>query len=540
MPIYKGANQITKVYQGENEIDKVYRGASKVYGADKGTEITVSGNPLVLTNVAKEKPLDTLEIMGRTEQVQLSGKNLVNAEAFYDVNNWTRISYGTWTYNIGKLEVGKKYTISLQRQGTNSLYMYFRAVYNGNNVTVSPNPYQGTTNNTPVTFTAVDNDYYQFWFYCSAETKQDVKQQLDTFTNVQVEQGTSATPYEQYCGGIPSPSPDYPQEIINVNSLEVVQSGKNLLDTNMKVTSQNVTYSFDDDGFITVTKTDTRNAGYVRGEIVLPKGTYTFSADALGEQMLISQCYAQLGSSWYLGNSIVRNPPVGMTRTFTVAEETKYNMFFAYCPASWVGTFKYGLQLEQGASATDYEPYKPIHIATIDNIELTKWDKVVKRNGVWGVSKWSKNADIVMAGVNSNNGYSVILNDIYVDSLASWHTDILCTEAVPRNPPTTSLDGLFIGVLKTQGRIYWGGANYSTDLRGKTFNVTYRTNTEQSFTPLSQSVQEQLNALQIVKPTTVVTNDNECEMSATYLCYLDNTEAMLSAMYQNDLSEVLK
>lgn len=40
----------------------------------------------------------------------------------------------------------------------------------------------------------------------------------------QVELGSTATEYEPYCGGIPSPNPDYPQPIESVKSVELVSS----------------------------------------------------------------------------------------------------------------------------------------------------------------------------------------------------------------------------------------------------------------------------------------------------------------------------
>ena len=47
--------------------------------------------------------------------------------------------------------------------------------------------------------------------------------------NIQLEVNSSETSYEQYCGGIPSPNPSYPQDIHNVNgNNSIVVCGKNL------------------------------------------------------------------------------------------------------------------------------------------------------------------------------------------------------------------------------------------------------------------------------------------------------------------------
>lgn len=51
---------------------------------------------------------------------------------------------------------------------------------------------------------------------------------------IQIEKGSKATSYEPYTGGIPSPSPDYPQEIKSVVNPTVKVCGKNLLQSNLK------------------------------------------------------------------------------------------------------------------------------------------------------------------------------------------------------------------------------------------------------------------------------------------------------------------
>jgi hypothetical protein len=49
-----------------------------------------------------------------------------------------------------------------------------------------------------------------------------------SFHNIQLEKGSVATAYEPYVGGIPSPSPDHPQEV-KVNNACVASRGRNLL-----------------------------------------------------------------------------------------------------------------------------------------------------------------------------------------------------------------------------------------------------------------------------------------------------------------------
>ena len=100
---------------------------------------------------------------------------------------------------------------------------------------------------------------------------------------------SSDTTYEPYVGGIPSPNPEYPQEIKSVVKPVVKVCGKNLLDlrTGRSGTGEGVTYTRNDDGSYTRKGTSTGQSGNVwflgayRQEtdtatlFVLKPGTYT-------------------------------------------------------------------------------------------------------------------------------------------------------------------------------------------------------------------------------------------------------------------------
>ena len=67
-----------------------------------------------------------------------------------------------------------------------------------------------------------------------------------SLTKVQVEEGTVATGYEPYTHGKPSPSPDWPQEIISAGdsgNIEIDVTGKNLISTTNLTQRVNEPYS---------------------------------------------------------------------------------------------------------------------------------------------------------------------------------------------------------------------------------------------------------------------------------------------------------
>lgn len=612
MPIYKGNNQIVKVYQGETEIDKVYRGASKVYGADKGTEITVSGNPLVLTNVAKEKALDTLEINGRTEQVQLSGKNVFNAhniefmsynsypsgeQCFSDItdNEFTIITKGvTYSYlerrNIFRFPQNDvRYILSFDYEWIDyaNSSAAFRISYVSQGSVNFLGQFGASESVGHKTFTIPAGAIgiaFGGWAYSGTIR----------FYNIQLEQGTSATSYEPYCGGIPSPNPDYPQEIVNVNSLEVVQSGANLFPYELNandfvkkvyIEGQRGLAIFEDGIFKLSTQTFTEGTDTAFGF-----GPKSFFKLPKNKRIYISVKYKTNMPNIYFQSVINSRPPYPATYRFIVWDkdlnvstvQTNLSVAFTndeqwhtkeYYFDTWDSeeyTFSMGADNPnypnvEGyylwvkdiniscASGVDYEPYKPIHTATIDGIELTKWDKVVKRNGVWGVSKYSvkwDNFDDRRMGLDVlESGNRFAFNEYaplgFIITKTEMLSDYVMSNLYFSQTTNKNTNSIFsMSYIAPRLWIYDNDINSITEFKQKAKErgliIIFRTLDEQAFIPLSQTIQDQLNALQIVKPTTIVTNNAECEMSATYLCYLDNAEAMLTSLYQNDLSEVLK
>lgn len=119
-------------------------------------------------------------------------------------------------------------------------------------------------------------------------------------------------------------------------------------------------------------------------------------------------------------------------------------------------------QIEYGSKRTAFQPYRtPQTVLLTSDRPLTKWDKLEKRNSQWG---W-----------------------MYKSAEIESYTD----ESVPGE------------YFSTTGRLSTGA------------QVWYETTTE-IFVPLSESEQEQMNALHAFRPTTVLSNDCDCNMTLTY------------------------
>lgn len=194
-----------------------------------GTDITI-GEAIGLTD---------LKMFGDTEQESYTGKNLLY------VPDGSRTSSGlTWTMSNGAI------TASGTSNGSSSLPYVLETL---------PEPLPAGT----YTFSidkALSVGSFQFDYYDENNTEhligisagqtsatftithQIAKQRLklaavasgdiiDFTIYAQLEAGSTATSYEPYTGGQPSPSPDYPQEIQTVTGEQVLTTrGKNLVD----------------------------------------------------------------------------------------------------------------------------------------------------------------------------------------------------------------------------------------------------------------------------------------------------------------------
>ena len=182
---------------------------------------------LVLPN-SLDAPLEGLELGGKTEQVQTSGKNLFDPNNNYEDLVWIR--------NDGEI-VG----------GSNARTSDYIPVEQGNYAFQFdiPNPNQ--------MFVAGYNADRAFVKIVGIISKgkciikiDDI--QIETIrlsytresTRIQLERSETQTPYEPYTGGKPSPSPEYPQEIKNVGKWN---EGTQKYEVDVKITNAEQNWS---------------------------------------------------------------------------------------------------------------------------------------------------------------------------------------------------------------------------------------------------------------------------------------------------------
>ena len=293
----------------------------------------------------------------------------------FDKNNYSQDSINIVQFDITNLEIGKTYTFS-----SNIPITWFK-ISNARNGYGSVQ-YSNTNGFAKYTFTMSRNSNIASsatqYLYLGIKglTFVDTISDLNNY-NIQIEEGSSATEYEEY-GAMPSP--EFPSEINNTGDLitkdncasygndacdnigkyvvQVKATGKNILDISKLEVGAYSTGLTQSSNTFSFKRTGTKNTSSIFTKIKLEAGTYTISGNltqsdgkngGYGVYDLEKQEYLVNRSSSGIGTS-----------TFTVPESKIYSLGFFCNYNSVEGTqVTYSnIQLEYGSSATTYELYR--------------------------------------------------------------------------------------------------------------------------------------------------------------------------------------
>lgn len=451
---------------------------------------------LVLPN-SLDAPLERLELGGKTEQVQTSGKNLANANV-YEQGYLTSVNAGD---KVSLTQMQKSFTTNMEVSSMQ-----------GKNVSVSVRTKEKTgkkyvfTDETDTIITGVfdtgSNNYSEFKNITIPKNAKklffSVTYDAQENTELQVELGTTVTTYEPYTGGKPSPSQEYQQEIKSVGKwnegtqkyeIEVVLSGKNLLD---------ITACED-------------------GKTLDANGNIVNNANALLSDFI--PCFSK--------TSYCRVEGHFTAVSFYDVEKNKIGFINQYDPCFATPDkcryFRFSLNKTKadyekavanvGTALMDYEPYKKPQTLTITSDRpITKWDKLVEQGGQIG---WLYNS--VNETIDGKTGKW----SIQPASKIFYRTDITFPIVVPFCIELLGYDYLMGGYKKDTGitinnlgilcitlpeEVELTLDAYKQYLADNPLHVLYKDDSEE-FVPLPQSEQNAIRALKAYYPTTVITAD---------------------------------
>lgn len=206
--------------------------------------VSKSGSDIVVSDCTDDPPKG-LRVFGKTEQKTTSGKQLLkcpysegsgvknsitrtdNEDGSISLKGTNDLLDNNVYFNIYSNENGKRlrikagtYTISCICP--NDVYVSGNVVDSDGNRLLSSAINIHSTNN-PVTFTiSSDGEMFLYIYVNPAKT-------IDHVFHIMLNEGTTALPYEPYTGGMASPNPEYPQELVDNQIEEIGVYGANLL-----------------------------------------------------------------------------------------------------------------------------------------------------------------------------------------------------------------------------------------------------------------------------------------------------------------------
>lgn len=242
MPIFKGDNW-QHLYKGDGHPAALYKGSKKLAG---WTEESQSGVSHAYFNDTYNDKAD-VTIHGKSTQVVTTGAQLIDfSKSSFNYCSLENANTGTLKSNItdfyyGSIRITYLNEYLLSKRGETITFSVIDGIPEKMmSIVIFGTRANGTTyqeeNSTwgknLVSLTVAQD----FETITGAELRFNRSSPAFTDTNtlvtgVMLNTGNIAIPFEPYTGGVPSPSPDYPQEITSVGdsgSVEVVSTGENL------------------------------------------------------------------------------------------------------------------------------------------------------------------------------------------------------------------------------------------------------------------------------------------------------------------------
>lgn len=449
---------------------------------------------LVLPN-SLDAPLERLELGGKTDQVQTTGKNLLP-------DKFSIYAEGKSKTNL-KLQIGNYVYSSKTSKNLYILHEDKSNITNG--------------------WTATNKFNFKIDKEETIEVRIETENPLEILPMIREE--TELDSYEPYTGGKPSPSPEYPQEIKNSGKwneekqkyeVDVKVVGKNLFDVNYFAESENYQNK---EGDATYWKYATFK--------VKPNTTYTVS------KRKSLNVNGAINNGIYYGGALAFNNDVNSVKITTKDDGVFYVIFF-YRSEDVNILKEMDIQIELGETLTEYEPYKEQTLTLTSDRPITKWDRLVEQGGQIG---WLyQSSKMILDGTKikwlhsnkpENSYFATTIIDAYGGKGASFcktYRNIQDSAYVIKyanerciysdHPTYTSGDKFFRAPNENVTTL----EQWKEFIDENPIEMLYHTKNSE-FVPLPQSEQNAIRALTTHYPTTVITVDGgelDLDIKVTY------------------------
>lgn len=341
----------------DNETWSSKKIAQELTDLDYAPAIELDGSGEVITlRDSSNRPLRGLNIYGKTTQFTTTGKNLLNVPEKLTFTQHKTITVGlpanTYVISCGNVvKGGDENPILGFLNSAGDVVSYVELTPNSTNSI--------TCNNTPTI-----GLYSSGWYGTSAGVTSTIEQLM-----ISVDGGE----YEPYTGGIPSPNPDYPQE------LESVGMSKNLLDFEACLKAWNAVYTKDGEKY---TITDIWS-GYSKPARLFEEQTVV-SVQAIVKSVTATNARVEFG---VLNDDGTFTSYVNLDSSTTLKSNVTINAVRLNANGSFTVE---NIQVEKGTVATPYEPYGKGNIGVtvlgknlFDESQILKAKEWTEKDGVY-------------------------------------------------------------------------------------------------------------------------------------------------------------
>ena len=498
------------------------------------------GNPTIITDSSSRR-LKKLDIFGQSEQDSTTGAQLLSVDMTeiklpYSVNGITFSDNGDGGIKVTGTATGVAtlfFNDMINNLEDGETYSYNSDTELGV-LAVSYN--DGTPKDYIKTITVNKSKMISIKPYVQYTSGNTVNKVIYPMLNI----GNSVKPFEPYTGGKPSPSPDYPQEIISKEVSEIKVAGKNLLDFTKVHLHNSIKnpYTMLENGYI-LRRDENNNYRISVFPCELKKGqTYSIKFDSnfiVGEEEVISVCLPKL------------NQYFNYTKPFVPNEDTNeigiYLSDLENPPVAQVEITN--IQLEYGSEFTSYEPYKaqtitlpePITLrgvpvasggnVTIDGQQyisdvIKEKDDVigVERNAKESIFDGSEDEDWILSPVNESiYRYRIDLSD--AKRFANINGTLLCNRGFYISDTDVGSCFMYLYTESISNPTFYfipeqsieSAEQFKEYLATDNLKLVYLLETP-TFEPLPEEVQSQYKALKSYYPNTVI--QTGCWNEVTY------------------------
>lgn len=523
---------------------------------------TVTGTAEVtITDASDESKLQNLTMHGNTNQVQTTGAQLFDASKLPSktqggatvTNNgdgsFTVSGSGSMTEGLSQvydysheesiklLQAGKLIRVNQTSQIVPTVVMQLR-FGNGNQLTIN-------TSGTMIKQEYIENpDFYIRLLMFAGSGSQIV---TGTYKPMVYQDGDGT--WEPFSGGVPSPSPDWKQDIQNsgkeVNGqyeVGVKITGTNLFDISQVEDTWNGSFGIINNGN-SLTVTSASNDSTINTNKTLKQLCPMLK---VGKKYVINAECDELSKRVYLTEEKkvwMFNEPIEMTEEYSNSTVR----FYAKGKTSSTDTIS-NIVVNEGETALPYEPYQTPQSITLHSPRpLTKWDRLVKKDGVWNwefnsnteVFDGSEDEAITVYNPSLENVYTFVITAIKKSKKLGTE-NLFCNKFKIKasswgiNEPylMSGHDGhgyIYFNVKKTDISSH-SVEGIKTWLQSNPITVLYQTATPE-YIPLSEEEQSAMDALVMYAPTSIVSADTGDLSVELEVSYIADTTTYLTANF---------